>query len=245
MGAEECSQYKKVLWTEEEDRLLLDHIRVHGTGRWNRIPKLTGLPRHGKSCRLRWLNYLSPTVKRGEFSEEEDELIIRLHKLLGNRWSLIAGRVPGRTDNQVKNHWNTRLCKKLGTGSFKRPRKDPKPKCRAREEQETTNLPLPINDSSLNAGDCDRLPHHQSTISTTSASTADVGVEGEALTKEKLLTGSEGSDDGEEWMRDHCVGLGSPMLSSDRYFDPSNVGLEDLVVDSCSLDQIWQHFLSN
>ncbi|XP_031257952.1 transcription factor WER-like [Pistacia vera] len=108
------NEYKKGLWTEEEDRILLEHIRVHGRGHWNRIPKVTGLRRCGKSCRLRWLNYLSPNVKHGDFSEEEEDLIIRLHKLLGNRWSLIAGRVPGRTDNQVKNHWNTHLRKKLG-----------------------------------------------------------------------------------------------------------------------------------
>ncbi|GAY36376.1 hypothetical protein CUMW_021740 [Citrus unshiu] len=108
------NEYKKGLWTQEEDRILLEYIRVHGRGRWNRIHKVTGLKRCGKSCRLRWLNYLSPNVKHGEFTEEEENLIIRLHDLLGNRWSLIAGRVPGRTDNQVKNHWNTHLCKKLG-----------------------------------------------------------------------------------------------------------------------------------
>ncbi|XP_028055704.1 transcription factor WER-like [Camellia sinensis] len=106
--------YKKGLWTVEEDRILMDYITLHGKGRWNRVAKITGLKRCGKSCRLRWLNYLSPSVKHGNFSEEEDDLIIRLHKLLGNRWSLIAGRVPGRTDNQVKNHWNTHLSKKLG-----------------------------------------------------------------------------------------------------------------------------------
>ncbi|CAL5362034.1 unnamed protein product [Camellia sinensis] len=106
--------YKKGLWTVEEDRILMDYITLHGKGRWNRVAKITGLKRCGKSCRLRWLNYLSPSVKHGNFSEEEDDLIIRLHNLLGNRWSLIAGRVPGRTDNQVKNHWNTHLSKKLG-----------------------------------------------------------------------------------------------------------------------------------
>ncbi|XAR50176.1 hypothetical protein NMG60_11004431 [Bertholletia excelsa] len=106
--------YKKGLWTEEEDRILMEYVRVHGKGRWNHVAKMTGLKRCGKSCRLRWINYLSPSIKHGDFSQEEEDLIIRLHNLLGNRWSLIAGRVPGRTDNQVKNHWNTHLSKKLG-----------------------------------------------------------------------------------------------------------------------------------
>ncbi|KAH7523873.1 hypothetical protein FEM48_Zijuj06G0058200 [Ziziphus jujuba var. spinosa] len=74
--------------------------------------KMQGLKRCGKSCRLRWLNYLRPDIKRGNISHDEEELIIRLHKLLGNRWSLIAGRLPGRTDNEIKNYWNTTLCKK-------------------------------------------------------------------------------------------------------------------------------------
>ncbi|KAK9272467.1 hypothetical protein L1049_002840 [Liquidambar formosana] len=108
------NQYKKGLWTEEEDKILIDYVKMHGKGQWNRVAKKTGLKRCGKSCRLRWMNYLSPSVKQGSFTEEEEDLIIRLHNLLGNRWSLIAGRVPGRTDNQVKNYWNTHLCKKLG-----------------------------------------------------------------------------------------------------------------------------------
>ncbi|KAM3762678.1 hypothetical protein ACB098_01G364800 [Castanea mollissima] len=111
---ESKNEQRKGSWTVEEDRILMDYIRVYGKGRWDRIAKSTGLKRCGKSCRLRWMNYLSPDVKRGDFSEEEEDLIIRLHNLLGNRWSLIAGRVPGRTDNQIKNHWNTHLCKKLG-----------------------------------------------------------------------------------------------------------------------------------
>ncbi|RVX18456.1 Transcription factor WER [Vitis vinifera] len=101
-GERRESMQTKGLWTVEEDRILMDYIRVHGKGKWNRIAKVTGLKRCGKSCRLRWMNYLSPSVKRGDFSQEEDDLIIRLHNLLGNRWSLIAGRVPGRTDNQAQ-----------------------------------------------------------------------------------------------------------------------------------------------
>lgn len=100
-------------WTAVEDQKLKDYIKTHGEGKWRRIPKEAGLKRCGKSCRLRWLNYLRPDIKRGNISLDEEDLIIRLHKLLGNRWSLIAGRLPGRTDNEIKNYWNTTLGKKL------------------------------------------------------------------------------------------------------------------------------------
>lgn len=100
-------------WTAHEDKILRDYISVHGEGRWRNLPKRAGLKRCGKSCRLRWLNYLRPDIKRGNITPDEEELIIRLHKLLGNRWSLIAGRLPGRTDNEIKNYWNTNLGKKV------------------------------------------------------------------------------------------------------------------------------------
>ncbi|CAA7401272.1 unnamed protein product [Spirodela intermedia] len=100
-------------WMAEEDEILARYVRVHGEGNWRSLPKRAGLKRCGKSCRLRWLNYLRPNIKRGNISEQEEDLIVRLHKLLGNRWSLIAGRLPGRTDNEIKNYWNTTLWKKL------------------------------------------------------------------------------------------------------------------------------------
>ncbi|KAA8520769.1 hypothetical protein F0562_014959 [Nyssa sinensis] len=100
-------------WTAKEDTLLKKYIRVHGEGNWRSLPKKAGLLRCGKSCRLRWLNYLRPDIKRGNITPDEDDLIIRLHALLGNKWSLIAGRLPGRTDNEIKNYWNTHLSKKL------------------------------------------------------------------------------------------------------------------------------------
>ncbi|KAJ7955424.1 MYB transcription factor [Quillaja saponaria] len=104
---------KRGPWTPEEDELLSNYINKEGEGRWRTLPNRAGLLRCGKSCRLRWMNYLRPSVKRGQIAPDEEDLILRLHRLLGNRWSLIAGRIPGRTDNEIKNYWNTHLSKKL------------------------------------------------------------------------------------------------------------------------------------
>ncbi|CAJ1865580.1 unnamed protein product [Sphenostylis stenocarpa] len=103
----------KGAWSKQEDQMLIDYIQAHGAGRWCSLPKAAGLHRCGKSCRLRWINYLRPNIKRGNFGQDEEELIIKLHALLGNRWSLIAGRLPGRTDNEVKNYWNSNIRRKL------------------------------------------------------------------------------------------------------------------------------------
>ncbi|XP_077220198.1 MYB-like transcription factor 4 [Tasmannia lanceolata] len=103
----------KGAWSKQEDQKLIDYIRAHGEGCWRSLPQATGLLRSGKSCRLRWINYLRPDLKRGNFAKDEEDLIIKLHALLGNRWSLIAGRLPGRTDNEVKNYWNSHLRRKL------------------------------------------------------------------------------------------------------------------------------------
>ncbi|KAG2333787.1 hypothetical protein Bca4012_016590 [Brassica carinata] len=116
MGRSPCCDengLKKGPWTQEEDEKLIDHIQKHGHGSWRALPKQAGLNRCGKSCRLRWTNYLRPDIKRGNFTEEEEETIINLHSLLGNKWSSIAGNLPGRTDNEIKNYWNTHLRKKL------------------------------------------------------------------------------------------------------------------------------------
>ncbi|XP_059458686.1 transcription factor MYB114-like [Corylus avellana] len=103
----------KGAWTAEEDQKLAEVIAIHGAKRWKMVAAKAGLNRCGKSCRLRWLNYLRPNIKRGNISDQEEDLILRLHKLLGNRWSLIAGRLPGRTDNEIKNYWNSHLSKKI------------------------------------------------------------------------------------------------------------------------------------
>ncbi|KAM4132949.1 hypothetical protein ACJW30_01G291100 [Castanea mollissima] len=116
MGRSPCCEkvgLKKGPWTPEEDQKLLAYIEEHGHGSWRALPAKAGLQRCGKSCRLRWTNYLRPDIKRGKFSLQEEQTIIQLHALLGNRWSAIATHLPKRTDNEIKNYWNTHLKKRL------------------------------------------------------------------------------------------------------------------------------------
>ncbi|XP_023771382.1 transcription factor MYB16 isoform X2 [Lactuca sativa] len=116
MGRSPCCDkvgLKKGPWTPEEDEKLLAYIQEHGHGSWRALPSKAGLQRCGKSCRLRWINYLRPDIKRGKFTLQEEQTIIQLHALLGNRWSAIATHLSKRTDNEIKNYWNTHLKKRL------------------------------------------------------------------------------------------------------------------------------------
>ncbi|XP_062009072.1 transcription factor MYB82-like [Rosa rugosa] len=140
-------EFVKGKWTPREDEKLTEAIAVHGAKKWNSLASKAGLNRNGKSCRLRWVNYLRPNLKRGHMSDQEDDLIIRLHKLLGNRWSLIAGRLPGRTDNEIKNYWNTHLSKKIN-----------------QEEKQSSNganstIQIPTVDEKPSVADDDRKVH--------------------------------------------------------------------------------------
>ncbi|TKW33116.1 hypothetical protein SEVIR_2G212580v4 [Setaria viridis] len=116
MGRPPCCDkvgVKKGPWTPEEDLMLVSYVQEHGPGNWRAVPTNTGLMRCSKSCRLRWTNYLRPGIKRGNFTDQEEKLIIHLQALLGNRWAAIASYLPERTDNDIKNYWNTHLKKKL------------------------------------------------------------------------------------------------------------------------------------
>ncbi|KAK8918988.1 Transcription factor RAX3 [Platanthera zijinensis] len=132
MGRAPCcdkASVKKGPWSPEEDDKLKSYIQQHGTGgNWIALPHKIGLKRCGKSCRLRWLNYLRPNIKHGGFSEEEDRVICSLYVSIGSRWSIIAAQLPGRTDNDIKNYWNTRLKKKLlGRRRDSNPNPNPNP----------------------------------------------------------------------------------------------------------------------
>ncbi|KFK37497.1 hypothetical protein AALP_AA4G265100 [Arabis alpina] len=116
MGRAPCCDkigIKRGRWTTEEDQILSNYIQSNGEGSWRSLPKNAGLKRCGKSCRLRWINYLRADLKRGNITPEEEELVVKLHATLGNRWSLIASHLPGRTDNEIKNYWNSHLSRKL------------------------------------------------------------------------------------------------------------------------------------
>ncbi|KAL3653503.1 hypothetical protein CASFOL_003184 [Castilleja foliolosa] len=108
-------------WTAEEDKILVDFITLNGHGTWRNLPKLAGLLRCGKSCRLRWTNYLRPDIRRGPFTHDEENKIIQLHESLGNKWAAIASHLPGRTDNDVKNFWNSHLRKRFDNKTLDHP----------------------------------------------------------------------------------------------------------------------------
>ncbi|KAM7263089.1 hypothetical protein ACFE04_000772 [Oxalis oulophora] len=107
---------KKGPWTSSEDSILIEYVKKNGEGNWNSVQKHSGLSRCGKSCRLRWTNHLRPDLKKGAFTEEEEQKIVELHAKMGNKWARMATYLPGRTDNEIKNYWNTRIKRRQRAG---------------------------------------------------------------------------------------------------------------------------------
>ncbi|GLT56341.1 hypothetical protein SLA2020_293870 [Shorea laevis] len=134
--------WRKGPWTPEEDKLLAEYVNLHGEGRWSSVSRCAGLNRSGKSCRLRWVNYLRPGLKRGQITPQEEGIIIELHALWGNKWSTIARYLPGRTDNEIKNYWRTHFKKEKSS------QKQEKRKAQVLKQKQQQLKAKPIEDPS-------------------------------------------------------------------------------------------------
>ncbi|KAL5582086.1 hypothetical protein UlMin_014528 [Ulmus minor] len=162
--------WRKGPWTPEEDKLLSEYVNLHGEGRWSSVSRGAGLNRSGKSCRLRWVNYLRPGLKRGQITPQEEGIIIELHAIWGNKWSTIARYLPGRTDNEIKNYWRTHFKKKDKKPSQKQQKRKSqylKQKLKEKEQQLTQEENIfkrsssPHVESSEEKINIDEPPHQQ------------------------------------------------------------------------------------
>ncbi|KAK7373427.1 hypothetical protein VNO80_06834 [Phaseolus coccineus] len=235
MGRQPCCDkvgLKRGPWTIEEDHKLMNFILNNGIHCWRRVPKLAGLLRCGKSCRLRWINYLRPDLKRGGFTEMEEVQIIELHSRLGNRWSKIASHFPGRTDNEIKNHWNTRIKKRLKLLGL-----DP-----------VTHKPIESKESTDEGTNNTDYPH--TSISGGSLQNVEIKSLESVGTKEMTETEGEGEEKNVTWddtteLLNNFEMLCSPLELGSWVSQETNTSTNSLCSSSVSLDDESSYILEN
>ncbi|KAF1002748.1 transcription factor MYB14-like [Apium graveolens] len=246
---------KKGPWTRDEDRILINHVTLHGHENWRALPKQAGLLRCGKSCRLRWTNYLRPDIKRGNFSEEEEQTIINLHHELGNRWSAIAACLPGRTDNEIKNVWHTHLKKKI-----KNIQKSTAPTSNNAQQSSDFKCTAPSK-----LGDVDDIyqqnsPQQQSSMTTTTSTNEDntsASMDADPLsdflqaddTFWSEVFSSENSSDSSDFLADNAGTATSGLHVDDFHLQfPEFDGFSDnsfVNMNSDTIDNFWYGMLTN
>ncbi|KQJ91191.1 protein ODORANT1 [Brachypodium distachyon] len=249
MGRQPCCDklgVKRGPWTAEEDKKLMGFILRSGAGGrccWRAVPKMAGLLRCGKSCRLRWTNYLRPDLKRGLLTHDEEQLVVDLHASLGNRWSKIAAKLPGRTDNEIKNHWNTHIKKKLikmGIDPVTHQPLHGRRKQQEEEEQATTTSAQSSTVSSsdkvmdvTSAGGEASLPESSSTNTSSTTTNGGGSHDQDPLVKWLLEEDDDlptGGGIGEKWL-DFTAGDDVDDLGSIAATMPWDVGATDWLLD--------------
>ncbi|KAK1685171.1 hypothetical protein QYE76_046019 [Lolium multiflorum] len=214
-------------WTPEEDMRLIAYIRKYGHANWRALPKQAGLLRCGKSCRLRWINYLSPDLKRGNFTAEEEETLIKLHSTLGNKWSRIAACLPGRTDNEIKNVWNTHLKKRVAASAGEQ-----KKTGGAKSKKKATRVDSPVPSAS---------PSSSTTTATTNSSSEQSNTSKEETEFDKIEIPTLDFDFDFDMLLDsvpdtHCPAMSAPTSSCSSASPPCVV--EDVEVELLDLPEI-------
>ncbi|KNA21070.1 hypothetical protein SOVF_046550 [Spinacia oleracea] len=242
MGRAPCCDkvgLKKGPWTSEEDQILVTFIHNHGHSNWRALPKQAGLLRCGKSCRLRWINYLKPDIKRGNFSREEEDSIIQLHEMLGNRWSAIAARLPGRTDNEIKNVWHTHLKKRLKEYEPTKSSSRGKTSKKSRANNNNAAVPTTTTDSNTSGGN-DSFPE-SSSIATSGSPQQSSTTTTTTTSDDYFSSGTEVSSSVELFPNSDTSLFGSPSLEylpiiDETFWESSSS--QEVALDTSEFDYI-------
>ncbi|CAH1414555.1 unnamed protein product [Lactuca virosa] len=223
---------KKGAWSEDEDNKLRAYIQRYGHWNWRLLPQFAGLSRSGKSCRLRWMNYLRPNIKHGNFTKEEEDIILELHNKLGNKWSEMAAYLPGRSDNEIKNRWHTHLKKRTQIGQTVL-------ECEHVGNQEPNHVNTkenPIKNSELELQHDLEILLTESPLSSSSSSLSSYLFNGSDSAATTEVTPQLVDYKRNFWTEPFSLDIDSILSSSDdNFFSPSNLfypgSSEDMIMD--------------